>query len=459
MSSIESRIAAAKNHTAQLFFALRGKAAGMGAVSPSIIGGDAAALPSNYGTSTAANQLLHFTGHAYTAISAIAKRLAGQRICVGRTPGKGASGPRTQKMDGQELEAIPDHPLLQLLERPNSKMIYWQLLHCTIAGLNLTGRIYWLFADGGNGYEIWPVPSSWIEPANRDWTVWNFKPRGQAHPVPIPGEFVIPFWLPDPGDPDGGAISPLGSQAAAIDADEQLQKSQARAFAAGSQPGMVVTIGELDTTPGSPARRPELTPDQRLQIINSIRRAYSNWRNWNDPIILDALIKDVKPYTTAPKEMDFLDSGKQTRSRIFAAFGVNPLIVGEIEGANRAQATVAEEAFCSNVLGPLASLLSQIMTARIPPLFGDEPLKIWIDPPRAHDPEQTLREWSVAATRGFTSVNEFRVQILGLPPVTGGDEIPALAAVNSADPAAQLVKQLVSIRDPYSLKTWRNGGS
>jgi phage portal protein BeeE len=53
--------------------------------------------------------------------------------------------------------------------------------------------------------------------------------------------------------------------------------------------------------------------------------------------------------------VDFLESGQSTKSRIFQSFGVNPIIVGEIAGANRAYAAVAEAVFCSNVINPLAS--------------------------------------------------------------------------------------------------------
>ena len=54
-------------------------------------------------------------------------------------------------------------------------------------------------------------------------------------------------------------------------------------------------------------------------------------------------LRTFEPSRNKPTEMDFLDSGNgHQESRIFQAFGVNPIIVGEIQGANRAQAAVAE---------------------------------------------------------------------------------------------------------------------
>lgn len=135
-------------------------------------------------------------------------------------------------------------------------------------------------------------------------------------------------------------------------------------------------------------------------------------------MILDGMIEKIEPFTRAPKEMDFLESGSSVKSRIFQCFGVNPLIVGEIEGANRAQATVAEESFCSNTINPLLELMGQILTAFVAQRFAapGERLVCWFDPCRAHDPEQSLKEWQAGLQYGAVSLNEYRTSILGLPP-------------------------------------------
>jgi len=249
-----------------------------------------------------------------------------------------------------------------------------------------------------------------------------------------------PFILPDPSDPLG-SISPLQTQASAIDADESLQQSQASAFQNGGRPGMVITAGRLPGPPGreSQGERPILTPEQRTQLVNAIRKAYSGAINHGDPIIVDGMIESVAPYTASPHEMDWLDSGKQLRQRIFSAFGVNPIIVGEIEGANRAQAAVAEKSFCSNVINPLMMLMSQVLTRWAAPLFAapDERLRIWFEEASADDREMRLREWQIGLAHGAVDAEEYRRNVLNL------------AGPAATSPAAKMIAKRLN---PYTLR-------
>ena len=88
--------------------------------------------------------------------------------------------------------------------------------------------------------------------------------------------------------------------------------------------------------------------------------------------------------------MDWLNSGKSTKSRIAQGFGTNPIIMGEIEGANRASSTVAEEHFCHFTINPKIELISQTLTSWLRPMFGDD-LIIWIEPCVPDDADMKLR--------------------------------------------------------------------
>jgi hypothetical protein len=105
-----------------------------------------------------------------------------------------------------------------------------------------------------------------------------------------------------------------------------------------------------------------LTKEQRTAIRLAFKQAYSGTLNAGEPVILDGLIKDVKRISNTPKEMDFLGSGSSVKARICQAFGVNPVIMGELEGANRASAAVADDILCSFTVNPLVEMLSQHLT-------------------------------------------------------------------------------------------------
>ena len=173
--------------------------------------------------------------------------------------------------------------------------------------------------------------------------------------------------------------------------------------------------------PGQTADMPVLEPEQRRELIQAILSVYEGAVNYNEPLIIDGMIEGVEKFTTTPQEMDFLASGDQVKSRILQAFGVNPIIVGEIAGANRAQAIVAEESFCENTVNPLIELLSESLTAWAAEFFA-EPLAAWIAPAVPHQAELDLQKWNAALRGGAVTVNEYRRNVLNLPDLPGGDE-------------------------------------
>ena len=318
--------------------------------------------------STATEQYRHNSGWVYVAIRAIAQRIAGQDLHVGQIPTRPK---RRGKAIGDKVEPIDDHPLLDSINEPNAIQTRWQLMVSTIAGLELTGKAYWWLPDSDNGkVDVWPLPATWVEPSDSLRGSYTVRPSGSVEGFPVPAEHIAPFTLPDPSNPFG-SLSPLQTQAPAVATDEAIQSAQHRAFQNGIHPGVILRAGRLPSQiPGSPGEVPSLNDDQRRDSIQAIKTTYKDVANHGEPLILDALIESVEKFSHTPEEMDFLDSGKSTKGRILQAYGVNPLILGEIEGANRAQAVVAEESFCSNTVNPLIEMMSQAITRWVCPRFA-----------------------------------------------------------------------------------------
>jgi hypothetical protein len=155
----------------------------------------------------------------------------------------------------------------------------------------------------------------------------------------------------------------------------------------------------------------------------------------------DDIIEGIEPFTRSNAEMDFLNSGSSTKNRIFQAFGVNPMIVGEIEGSNRAQAAVAEDNFASNVVNPLLELISQIMTNWLANNQDDEfaefgtsdDLLIWIDPATAYDADLELARWRQLEEAGVVTKNEIRTNVGQLPPMDDPEFDMPISTLDAAD--------------------------
>jgi len=114
----------------------------------------------------------------------------------------------------------------------------------------------------------------------------------------------------------------------AIIADEAIQDAQASSFRNGAWPGLIVIAGDVTDDEGTNQGRPLLERDQRQQIYAAIKRQFSGVDHYDSPIILDRLITDVKRLTNTPREMDFTNSGQNTRKRIMMGYGVSEYIIG-----------------------------------------------------------------------------------------------------------------------------------
>jgi HK97 family phage portal protein len=373
---------------------------------------------------SAQEQLMHFRGWVWSAVRLVAQRICAQPVCVGKKPTR-----RRYKSIGEKIEPFESHPLLEVLNDPNEIQTFFQLMFASVCSLEVTGRWLWWISKGtrktetGLATEILFIPTHWIVSVDPLQTEWRIRPNGSAQDFIIPGDEILHVHYADPADPRA-VISPLSKVAEAVLTDQQIQTAQHAAFHNGIFPKVVLTAGKMPDMPGMPGERPVLTADQRSDIISAIKTYYRGAIAADEPFIIDGLIEDIKKISNTAAEMDFINSSKLTKSRVLQAYGVSPILLGEIEGANRASSVVADEIFVANKVNPLIELISGAMTEWLGPMFAGSPrekLVIWIEPACAHDPELTLQKWESASKMGFVTKNEYRTHVLNLPAVDGGD--------------------------------------
>ena len=128
-------------------------------------------------------------------------------------------------------------------------------------------------------------------------------------------------------------------------------------FANGIHPTHAVLIGKTNE-----GHRPTLTGPQQRQIIRAVRERYVGGINHGEPLILDGLIEDVKRLEQHVERNGFSKQQQQHEERITQGFGVNPIIMGQVEGANRAIALAAETHFADWCVNPKIALMSQCLT-------------------------------------------------------------------------------------------------
>jgi len=389
----------------------------------------------------------HFKGWVWSATTLIAKRCAGQPWMAGhyeesppdagKRPGrlgikrymrydKGLI-PRLQRKAPQHAEVEPDqnHRVLWDLDRPNPQQGKFELVYFSVLNLLLTGEWFWVGgikeADDDTDaeddrqvgeMEVWAVPSAWMS-RDEETGGWKMQTGIGAEEIKLPKENVARGYFPDPSDPKGCG-SPLASCIQAVRIDEYILSSQEQSFARGIDPKIALVVGSQPGPDGGKGTRPRLVGAQRRQMIRAIRQVWSQTVNAGDPAILDGLIEDIKKLQFAPNEMDWQNSGKIIKDRIMQTFGVNPITLGEVTPANKAQAVVAETNLCTNALNPIIENLSCAASEFFTPFYDDgSKLAVWLEKAIPKDDEREDRQWSDARKNGDVTGEEVR-QRLGL---------------------------------------------
>lgn len=373
----------------------------------------------------------------FTAIRPIAVKFAEQPIRVGfaaspqallDSAGRGirtkamaqspsyTNAPRfVQKAMVEGVEVDNSHWLIDALEEPNPYMDGWSLRFCAAVSLCATGDAYWVIDDSQERPQFYYLPKTWVTPVHEDgrpFAYYNVKPpTSTGEPLRVPTESVIHMRMADPANPLD-SISVLQLQARAVNTDDEIQKSQAAAMRNGIYPGLVLRAGRLPPKPGETGQGPlpHLTPEQRRTLLDSIRLHYSGALHHGEPLIVDGMIEGVEPFTRSPAELGFLDSSQLTKNRIMHGFGVNAIVTGENENANRASAVAANETFYANVVNPLLTLASKAITQKLSnrDVQAGRKLYVWIEAAVARDDDLRLQKLSAASTAGAVTKNEWR---------------------------------------------------
>ena len=390
-----------------------------------------------------------FRGVLYSVVNIIAMEGAGQPVHVGRlkgSQGKGkGKGPANKKSAmlrrmtataqikaaKEEIEIVPSHPLVDLLETPNPIQNRWQFVYSFIANLNLTGWAYVVGGENDDGeMEFYSLPTTWCRPDHTNGPFSGLRIINPKNPTegmqgePLTRENFAFAHLPNPADPMG-AMAPAQSQMLAIRIDDHIQTSQERFFENGIFPSVIVTIGH-DPHPDVPGGvRPRLTGPQRRQVIGAIRKAVGGVANYGNPAIVDGLIEKIDRLSATSNEMGWEKSESSVKARILSTFGVHPYILGEnVSVGGYAQAAKIEERFCKRV-NTFLDMLGGVMTNFVAPMKSDEKRKedlmVWWEPAAPSDPGLHWQNVREGRKNGDVSRNEYRM-LLGLPPdETGGD--------------------------------------
>ncbi|MFZ5688666.1 MAG: phage portal protein [Bacillota bacterium] len=307
---------------------------------------------------------------------------------------------------GKQKEQILNHPMIDLLSRPNPKMTGYTLMFLTEIYLQLRGEAGWLIERNGlrTPAELWPIPPHWVTElpsANKPFFTVQ-TPAGQI--MTINERDMIWFTEPDPANPYGRGLGPAEGIGDEVETDEYMAKYSKRFFFNDAKPPVVMQA------PGADKATAERLKEEWME-------KYAGYNNAHKPAILPWEAK-IQELGKAQREMDFVESRKFIRDTANQHFFMPPEVIGIIENSNRATIDAADYLYTKNVLKPCLDLIQEQVQIQLCPEF-DAKLLFEFANPIPEDKEFKLKVSSEGLQCGAVTVDEWR-QDNGKDPLPGG---------------------------------------
>lgn len=258
--------------------------------------------------------------------------------------------------------APDDHPLAQLVRRPNEYQSRFEFNELLIVLLNLAGSVYlWLDRDDPleTPRNLWLLRPDRVKivPMKDEHGIqgYLYVPRWSSSAddvIPLLPEDVMHIKMPNPGDSLmglGGGLSPLAPGAKSTDVDNQITAFLKTFFEKGAQPPGVLKFDvpmEDDDVDKARARWMEV---------------YGGAENWTDVAVLDQG-GSYQQIGSTFKDMAFDGLDARNETRVLGPLGVPAILIGARVGLERSTFSNFEEArkmFWEDTMDPELKLLEE----------------------------------------------------------------------------------------------------
>lgn len=247
----------------------------------------------------------------------------------------------------KDRSLVTDHPLLDLIHKPNDEMNEFDLWSSAITFQKTAGRaLYEKVRDrAGRVFQLQPLRPDWMKVmpgVTRRIGEYFYQPPG-TQGAPLRPEDVLDIKHFDPLL-RYSTKSPLAVLCRAGDVDNAITDFIKLFFEnGGAPPGAFLTSSDMDDDDVAAARR-------------RYRERYGGYRNWIDPMFISG--EDIKYQQTGSsfKDMGFETLDERDEARICAVLGVPPIIVGArigLKEATYSNYAQARKAWWEDKLSPM----------------------------------------------------------------------------------------------------------
>jgi HK97 family phage portal protein len=323
---------------------------------------------------------------------------------------------------------LDNHPILNLLERPNPLQAGNEFFKALYSYLLLSGNSYILRNIGGQLIkELWLLRPDRvvIKPSN------NLIPKSYCYKLSgkVVAEYDVDketgmsdvkhFKMWNPLD-DYYGLSPIRAASADIDQHNFAAKHNVNLLMNGARPSGAIIFRPRDEAGMSV----QLTESQRQQLMTDLELRFQGSDNAGRAMLLEGDF-DWKEMGLSPKDMDFLQLKNMSARDIAMCFGVPSQLVGIPDSQTYSNIQEARLALYEETIIPLMKRIESDLNEYLSPLYGEN-IRIKYDydsiPAMAERRKRLYENVTIAVREGIISRNEARER-LGMEPITGGDDV------------------------------------
>lgn len=366
---------------------------------------------------------------AYSSVStlnAIVSRLANDVSAVDwKLYKKTSDNRRTYSYEGMDSrQEITSHPVLNVLNKPNSFMTRQEFFEVIQQHIDLAGEAFIIIqSEMGVPWNMWPVRPDMMQIAVSDTDFisgYVYKAK-DGQDIPFETSEVIHLRMPNPMNPFRG-MSPVTPLLVDLDSHRYAGEYNRSFFLNNATPTGIFTV---------PAGMSDTEFEKMIIRWNEQHRGLGNQHK-------TAFVEEGKWQSVTPSmaDMQFVELRRASSETIMEAFGFPKFKLGIVNDVNRANAEASEAMYAKSLIVPRLERIKQAFNSELLPLFGTTASGVELDycspVPDDEETETKILQNKVTIVTMLTNAGFDPTESLiavGLPPINfsrnqnpGGDQ-------------------------------------
>ncbi len=325
-----------------------------------------------------------------------------------------------RRLSNGERREVLQHPLLDLIERPNPLQGKFEWIESAASFLYLSGNAY-LECVGSGDRSAMPKELYVLRPDRMRVVpdpihfVGGYEYTVSGRKVKFSSDRILHLKLFHPLD-DWYGLSPVQVAALAIDKLNSGDKWNSSLLQNAAVPSGALTCKQ------------RLTDEQFERLKTEMRQQIQGVNNAREPLLLEQDL-EWKELGISPKDMDWIEGLKMSALQVAQVYNVPPELIG-LSPATYQNRKEARKALYTEVVCPLLNRFRDALNNWLVPRFGENLLLDYNKDGIEALSEDQEALWNRVNQSEFLTLNEKR-RMVGFDDISGGDQISPRLQNNS----------------------------